>query len=521
MRARVEDLLHYSPAVVFVMAAASGPLPKVAIVLVSLLAAAVLLLRDARARAVAILGALAVSPPLLLATIWHSSKLSFVHRHPLGAVALAAAALVVVIALAVLIHRHPATLGALAVLAMPFRVSIGTAGGTSNLLIPLYLVVGAGSLAAAVPALRGRTVLGGDTGRQPGWLERLLALYLVIYAVQATYSPGAGFQQAVQNMGFFYVPFTLLYAALVRLRWTPRLLRSCVQIVAVLAVVFAGVAFIEYATKTTFLSEKLAEQNQLYVYFVVNSVFFDPNIFGRFLALAMVALATLLLYERPAREQLAVGAVLVALWAALVLSFSRASMVALLVGLAVLAANKWQLTRALVAAAVVVVIGAAAVAISPTTFGINQGFNGVSAGRGSVLSGGVRLFRDRPLWGFGSGSFQAAYRAHHLSSGTLTASHTTAVTIAAEQGLVGELAYLALVLVAIVGLLRGARADPARAAIAAAFVALVVHTELYADFLEDPFTWVLLGIGFALARAPGRAPEPAAEPAVRVAAVPA
>jgi O-antigen ligase len=506
---------------VIVLAAASGPLPKVAIVLVSLLAAAVLLVRDDRTRAVAILGALVVSPPLLLATIWHSSKLAFVHRHPLGAVALAAVAVVVVIALAVVMDRRPAMLGALAMLAMPFRVSIGTAGGTSNLLIPLYLVVGAGSLAAAVPALRGRSVLGGDSGRQPGWLERLLALYLVIYAVQATYAPGSGFQQAVQNMGFFYVPFTLLYSVLVRLHWTPRLLRSCLQIVAALAVAFAAVGFIEYATKTTFLSEKLAEQNQLYVYFVVNSVFFDPNIFGRFLALAMVALATLLLYQRPAREQLTASAVLVVLWAALVLSFSRASMIALLVGLAVLAANKWQLTRALVAAAAVVVIGAAAVAISPTTFGLNQGLNGVSAGRGSVLSGGLRLFRDRPVWGFGSGSFQDAYQAHHLSSGTLTASHTTAVTVAAEQGLIGELAYLALVLVAIVGLLRGARADPARAAVAAAFVALVVHTELYADFLEDPFTWVLLGIGFALARAPDRVPAAERAPGARVAAVPA
>ena len=36
-------------------------------------------------------------------------------------------------------------------------------------------------------------------------------------------------------------------------------------------------------------------------------------------------------------------------------------------------------------------------------------------------------------------------------------------------------------------------------AIAAAFVALVFHTLLYADFLEDPITWTLLGIGTALA----------------------
>jgi O-antigen ligase len=101
------------------------------------------------------------------------------------------------------------------------------------------------------------------------------------------------------------------------------------------------------------------------------------------------------------------------------------------------------------------------------------------------------------------------YRAHHpASSATLSASHTIPITIAAEQGLIGELAYLALVLVAAVGLIRGARLDPARAAIAAAFLALVFHTLLYADFLEDPITWTLLGIGTALAVASRTKPEP-------------
>ena len=38
------------------------------------------------------------------------------------------------------------------------------------------------------------------------------------------------------------------------------------------------------------------------------------------------------------------------------------------------------------------------------------------------------------------------------------------------------------------------------------FIALVFHTLLYADFLEDPVTWVLLGIGTALAATP-RAPQ--------------
>ena len=47
-----------------------------------------------------------------------------------------------------------------------------------------------------------------------------------------------------------------------------------------------------------------------------------------------------------------------------------------------------------------------------------------------------------------------------------------------------------------------------RAAIAAAFLALLFHTMLYADFLEDPVSWALLGIGAELAL---RAPAPVAE----------
>ena len=73
--------------------------------------------------------------------------------------------------------------------------------------------------------------------------------------------------------------------------------------------------------------------------------------------------------------------------------------------------------------------------------------------------------------------------------------------------------YLALVGVAIVTLLRGARRSIARAAVAAAFVALVVHTLLYAAFLEDPLAWALLALGAALAgAAASRRAEPAPAP---------
>jgi hypothetical protein len=46
--------------------------------------------------------------------------------------------------------------------------------------------------------------------------------------------------------------------------------------------------------------------------------------------------------------------------------------------------------------------------------------------------------------------------------------------------------------------------------VAAAFLALILHTELYADFLEDPASWTLLAIGAALAYTSRTRPSSAA-----------
>ncbi|MGA2011919.1 MAG: O-antigen ligase family protein [Solirubrobacteraceae bacterium] len=528
-------------------AALTGPLPKVGVVIVALPAGLALLATGRRVRAAAVLGALVLAPVLLLTDIWDSPQLGIVHRHPLVAVVGGALAVAVLLAAAALVARRPWVIGPLALAALPFRVPISTGGTTNNLLVPLYLVVAAGSLAAIGASLqelrrarrptddrprrRPRPGAPGEAGVAPavssgararvgaqrrpsrrarlvgsasplGWLERLLVLYVVTYAVQAVYSPD--FEKALQNMVFFYVPFALLYGLLREIEWTPRLVRACLMLTVALAAAFSLLGFAEYATKTIILNPKLVVANDLHTYFTVNSVFFDPDIFGRYLALAMIPLAAVLLYERPQREQVAATLALAVLWAGLVLTLSRSSLGALLVGMAVLAALRWRPSRALVVAVAVIALGAAAVAATPNTFGLNQGINGASSGRGGLVSGGLSLFADRPVWGYGSGSFVTEYRRHHRAvATTLSASHTIPVTVAAEQGLIGLLSYVALVGMAIVCLVRGARGDPVRCAIAAAFAALIFHTMLYADFLEDPMTWALLGIGVALAARPG------------------
>ena len=48
----------------------------------------------------------------------------------------------------------------------------------------------------------------------------------------------------------------------------------------------------EYATRHLLLNPKVIASNQVEEYFRVNSLFFDPNIYGRFLAIVMIGLAT-------------------------------------------------------------------------------------------------------------------------------------------------------------------------------------------------------------------------------------
>jgi O-antigen ligase len=416
-----------------------------------------------------------------------------------GVVVAAALGTAVVLAgLVVLMRANADAFPLLAVLALPFRVPISAEGRTVNLLIPLYLVVVAGVIAHLLPRLLRREE------RAPNTLEWLLLATLVLYAMQALYSADRG--KAAENLAFFYVPFALLFVLLRDVDWRRELLLRCLGIAVALAVIFAGIGFIEYARKELFLNPKVVAANQFDNYFRVNSLFFDPNIYGRFLALVMIAVTTVVLWWRNMRGVLAAAAVLVWLLAGLVTSFSQSSIAALLLGLAVLAAYRWSVRWALYVAGGLVVLALATALAAPASWHLGLKGNGGSAnnattGRAKLIEGGLELFADRPLQGYGSGSFQKEYESHSKASveNATSASHTIPITVAAEQGIVGLALYLALLVVALLVLFRGAGRSPPRIAIAACFAALVLHTFAYADFLEDPLTWTLLGIGVALA----------------------
>jgi O-antigen ligase len=500
----------------------------VPLIVVALLAAAALVAHSPRSRAVAMLVALAIAPVILVFHIADSEQFQGLVERPAVAAAAAAAGLVVVAALAALIGRRPAALPLLAVAALPFRVPIAVGGTTANLLVPLYAVVAAGVLAYALPRAFGPA--GEEPERRAGALEWVLAAYLALYAAQSSYS--VDFDHALENVVFFYVPFALLFALVSRVPWTPGLTRACLGVLIALALVFAGVGFVEYATRHLFLNPKVIASNQLEDYFRVNSLFFDPNIYGRFLALVMLLVVAWMLWTRRAREAAAAVLVLAVLWGGLVLTLSQSSFAALLVGLAVLGGMRWSARRAVALAGVAVAVGAALVLLAPGALrldlGSSRSADAATSGRYELVSGGVRLFAERPLQGWGSGAFARQYRrAEGVSAERATsASHTIPITVAAEQGAPGLVAYLALLACALWRLFRRAGGSPARAGVAAGFAALLAHTMLYAAFLEDPMTWTLLAVGTALAVAPRpaapapppgeperAAPEPAPAPA--------
>jgi putative inorganic carbon (hco3(-)) transporter len=484
-----------------------------------------LVTRDRRARAIAMLAA----PALAIVAI--GTLATRVHVPSIGAKVIGAGVVggIAVLALTWLVLRRPTWLTLLAIAALPFRVPVSIGDTAANLLLPLYCVIAAGILASAWRWLRGEET-GADPEREPllRWLQIAFAGVLVLYALQSLYSDDN--EQALKNFCLFYVPFAMLFVLLLDATWSPRLLRSSLIVTVGLALAFAAIGCIEFATGHLLITnEKVVSANDLLPYFRVNSLFFDPNIYGRYLALTMVLLAAVLLWTRRHRQVVLIAAALALLWAGLVFSLSQSSFGALLLGLAVLAALRWKPWPVVAVIGGVAAIGIALVLLAPGLFNIETDkgnwWNRATSGRADLIEGGLRMVRDRPVLGFGSGAYAEVYRERERVSSekVAAASHTIPLTVTAEQGIPGLLAYLALIAVSVALLFRGVRARLhagdwpgveaiALAAIAAAYAALLLHTLVYAAYLEDPLTWALLAIAAGLRSRQGTVPPVATAP---------
>jgi O-antigen ligase len=485
-------------------------------------AAVAVLARDPRLRYGAAAVALVAAPALVAGDVWETERFVDLRHDPAKRAAVLVLSAAAVGAAAAVFHRLPWAFPVSAFAALPLRVPVLVGGETSHLLLPLYLVIAGGLLCFGYRALaRGGHAGGAPATAEPDapgaeappvtWLRRALAATLVVYAIQTAYS--AHVSNAIENAAFFLVPFAVMFVLLAEVRWTRRLLGGVLVAVAGLGLVLAVVAFWEYAARDLLLSRgKLLQSNQLHLYFRVNSLFYDPNVFGRYLALTLVALGAFLAWARGVRGPVVAAIVAGLLLGALALSYSITSFGALLAGLLVVLALRWSVRWALAGGAAIVVCGAIFLLVSgtgETDLGSAERFDTTTSGRVDLVKGGIDLAQDRPVWGWGSGSFGAAF-SRHIERARTTVSHSEPITVAAEQGGIGLLVYVATVVLALAVLLRGGGSSPGAAAAAACFVAMIVHSLSYAGFAIDPATWALLGLGVGLRRAPSVAePVPA------------
>ena len=194
------------------------------------------------------------------------------------------------------------------------------------------------------------------------------------------------------------------------------------------------------------------------------------------------------------------------MFAGLWFSYSQSSMAALFVVTLALAffAGKRVLRRvAVVTAAILVLAGAGLVLASISGHSARR----VTSDRSRRIELTVKVIRDHPLVGVGLGSQPVASQARSSQGGSPTrfVSHTTPLTIAAELGLLGVAAYLALLLGAAALIRRVYRLDaPLGLGLGAVLLALLVHSLAYSGFFEDPITWFVLAVaaGFVFAREP-------------------
>jgi len=450
--------------------------------------------------------ALSVAPVLVLGDVWDQPRVAAFRESAAQVGAALAIGIGAIAGLALCFRRFPAAFPVAAVAVLALRVPVEIGGEPANLLFALYAVIAGGvgarllgwreAAGFARPPDDGRSPLAAADAGGPRALRFALAATLILYAAQASYS--ADVSNAIENVGFFLVPFAVLMALLFDAGWSLPVLGRVLVAVAVLAVLAALVGIGQWLARDLFLNPELYDANQLHSYFRVNSVFFDPNIFGRYLALAIVALAAYLAWEAtPRRLLLAAVATAIALLG-LVVSFSITSCVALLAGIGTVALLRWRWRGAAGAAALGAAGLAALLIAGGTPTSDIQSDRGIDSGRESLISGGLELARERPVAGWGSGSFGAAFYAE-IEEARTAVSHSEPITVAAEQGAIGLAVYAALLIAAMVTLL-GSHVGRSfgRTAVAACFVTMLVHSLGYAGFVIDPATWVLLGLGISL-----------------------
>jgi O-Antigen ligase len=420
----------------------------------------------------------------------------------LAALALVALA---VIGLGAALARFPAVVPVVLLLAAPFRLPVDLGSEHAFLLLPLYGVLSAASLALLFRARR-ETV-----SSLPALLALPAAAFIAFDALSLLWAQDL--RQGSIELGFFIFPFSALVAVVARspvARWLPKAL--AVTLVS-LACLFAVIGLWQEWTRRIFFAHDLRVANTYASFFRVTSVFKDPSIYGRHLVLAIVVLLVLLWLGRVGFTITAALAAL--LFAGLYFSYSQSSMAVLFVGAAAvtLVLGDSRTRRIVAVAAVIAALAGGAVA---ATTARGHSLRKATSGRSRLVTLTTTVIRNHPLVGVGVGSQPLASQTEAKTKVNVhkDASHTTPLTVAAELGIVGVLLYAGLLAAGARLLVLSTRRHLAAGlSLAAAFLVLLLHSLFYSGFFEDPIMWGSLATAAALLGHPValRAAQPAPE----------
>ena len=268
-------------------------------------------------------------------------------------------------------------------------------------------------------------------------------------------------------------------------------------------------------------------------FFRVNATFGDPNIAARFLIL--VACAGVLMYAARQRPSWLAVASVASAAAVVPLTFSKSGYLVFVIAvlLAVPLATSWRRAASIAAGALVVFT--AVMLINPPTrvraavsvgvvLGIEPyggsnpleskdslGAGRVDPVRSYLIEAAWAMFRDHPVTGVGLGGYQNAikttYKGFLPTMNPIYLNHTSALTILAEQGVVGGLLFAGFLVFltweVVAPLRRRGRWRNWIVMPAVLIIPIVVLAEFEGRLVEEPYLWLALGLMFAARRLEG------------------
>ena len=298
------------------------------------------------------------------------------------------------------------------------------------------------------------------------------------------------------------------------------------RIVACVFVTAIALGALAAAQRTGFFNWRaILVQSDDYSY-RANATFADPNHLARFLALALSLAGGAILVMGPRRLTLylAIPALVIGAVGTVATASRSGWIMLLLCGFLVVvispiaSGTKLRLVSAAagsLAALLVLLLfqgGADADRVRSLTTGVE-----VIGQREFLIKAGWAMFKDNPIYGVGSGNYQHALLLSYINLipdwARTTLSHTSLISILAEQGILGAamFGFVGLRLAIVMTRKFLFAADPFVRLITGwlgvSFIGIVLHSQSEGRLIDEPYLWLLLGVFVALETVPAFASE--------------